>query len=87
MLDKAYATAEWRNTYAEAVVKHLPKTRSDHCPILLDLNEGFIANSGRRPFKFEAAWQLHDGFKELLANFCENSRNNLMVFTGCCPCC
>jgi len=36
-LDKALANVEWRLAYPEACVKHLPRTHSDHCPLLIDL--------------------------------------------------
>jgi hypothetical protein len=34
-IDKAYCNVAWRNCFPEACVLHLPKTRSDHCPIFL----------------------------------------------------
>ncbi|KAG5524441.1 hypothetical protein RHGRI_031186 [Rhododendron griersonianum] len=31
-IDKAYWNEEWKNPFLEAIVRHLPCTRSDHCP-------------------------------------------------------
>lgn len=55
-IDKAYCNEEWKNSFPEAIVRHLPRTRSDHCPILIDLCGSDPPNPLLRPFRFEAAW-------------------------------
>lgn len=30
-IDKAYCNEEWIKSFPEAIVRHLPRTRSDHC--------------------------------------------------------
>ncbi|GLT87033.1 hypothetical protein SLE2022_051370 [Rubroshorea leprosula] len=36
-LDRAWANPDWKLNFPEASLFHLPRTHSDHCPILLDL--------------------------------------------------
>ncbi|XP_075647222.1 uncharacterized protein LOC142618104 [Castanea sativa] len=51
-LDRAFANSAWSNLYPEAIVKHLPKIHSNHCPILLSLEKapGIYLP---RPFRFQ----------------------------------
>lgn len=37
-LDKLMANYEWINLFPNSLVTHLPRTHSDHCPLLLQLN-------------------------------------------------
>ena len=59
----------------------LPKTISDHCPIIL---EGGRIKKGKTPFKFENMWFKVDGFKDLLRNWW--TRYNVSG-TSSLPCC
>ncbi|XP_024195607.1 uncharacterized protein LOC112198715 [Rosa chinensis] len=34
-LDRAFCNCSWRSTFSDAFIQHLPKTRSDHCPIIM----------------------------------------------------
>lgn len=52
--------------WQEATVTHLPAVASDHAPLYMQLCPSNRGNPRRRPFRFEAAWLLHEGFKELL---------------------
>ena len=63
-LDRAYCNLEWREWFPEASVRHLPKTRSDHFPVLIDLMG--CSPPIKKPFRFEAAWLKHDGFLPFL---------------------
>ena len=36
-IDRCFANPIWRTLYADATVTHLPRTWSDHCPVLLEL--------------------------------------------------
>ncbi|KAI9122534.1 hypothetical protein K1719_006374 [Acacia pycnantha] len=65
-LDRAFANQEWITLLPNCGVKNLPRTRfSDHSPLLL--NMGSTGRSYRqRPFRFEAMWMAHDGFKDFL---------------------
>lgn len=45
---------------------HLPLLASDHAPLYVQLTPEVLGSPKRRPFRFEAAWLSHSGFKELL---------------------
>ncbi|GLT36867.1 hypothetical protein SLA2020_112150 [Shorea laevis] len=64
-LDRAWANPDWKILFPEAVVFHLPRTHSDHCPILLDVNP-VLPRSGSRPFRMEKFWVDHPDFKDLI---------------------
>ena len=36
-IDKCFANPVWRILYPEALVTHIPRTFSDHCPVLIKL--------------------------------------------------
>lgn len=65
-LDRALCDDSWRRLYPAAMVRHLPHAHSDHCPLLVELEEDETRCLGRRQFRFEAAWSLHEGFDALL---------------------
>lgn len=67
-LDRIFCCAQARLQWQEASVKHLPFMASDHAPLYMQLCPQAKGNPRRRPFRFEAAWLKHSGFKELLAN-------------------
>lgn len=64
-LDRALSNVEWRVTFPEAFVKHLPHVCSDHHPILIDLMMS-PRSSFLKPFRFEAMWTMHHGLENLL---------------------
>ncbi|WZZ66780.1 hypothetical protein YC2023_078150 [Brassica napus] len=66
-LDRVLCSAQTRVRWQEAVVSHLPFLASDHAPVYVQLEPEQRGNTRRRPFRFEAAWLKHDGFKELLS--------------------
>lgn len=67
-LDRVLCCAQTRLKWQEARVTHLPFLSSDHAPLYLQLSPVMDENPRRRPFRFEAAWLKHDGFKELVSN-------------------
>jgi hypothetical protein len=60
-LDRVVANTEWRLIYPDASVTHLPRTHSDHCPLLLNLCP-INSCSFPRPFRFENIWLSHPDF-------------------------
>lgn len=56
-LDKCVANYEWLNMFPEACVQHLPRTHSDHCPLLLNLHKHKSPND--KIFRFETIWTTH----------------------------
>ncbi|RYQ97763.1 hypothetical protein Ahy_B08g093845 [Arachis hypogaea] len=65
-LDRYVANPSWVQRFNHAVVKHLPKLKSDHVPLLLDLRSANNPGSSTRPFRFIAAWMTHNNFNNLL---------------------
>ncbi|KAF8364600.1 hypothetical protein HHK36_033430 [Tetracentron sinense] len=53
-LDRALCSTEWRDSFPEGSVFHLPFIASDHCPLRLVLQPGGDRRS--KGFKFEAMW-------------------------------
>ncbi|KAK4708563.1 hypothetical protein R3W88_029488 [Solanum pinnatisectum] len=64
-LDCAFANNDWLVKYPNAQVTHLPKTHSDHNPLLILL---FKPNSGNlsKPFRLEKFWLEHPNFRNLV---------------------
>ena len=65
-LDRALCNQAWRMHFTEAWVRHLPRTCSDHHPILIHVTAETNLVGTNRPFRFEAAWLTHDQFKDVL---------------------
>ncbi|XP_020203003.1 uncharacterized protein LOC109788639 [Cajanus cajan] len=65
-LDRSLASFDWRILFPEASLTHLNPLKSDHAPILVKFSSGCYVRSGRRPFRFEAAWLTHDSFSAFL---------------------
>lgn len=65
-LDRALCNAEWRALFPEGMVQNLPRTYSDHSPILICVfgMPNHIPRS--KPFRLEAAWMLDPSFPELV---------------------
>ena len=66
-LDRCFGNAQWRQMYQDANVIVLPRVKSDHHPILVELERkrGRV-HSNDRPFQFEAAWLQHKEFAEFV---------------------
>uniref|UniRef100_A0A2N9H5A8 CCHC-type domain-containing protein n=1 Tax=Fagus sylvatica TaxID=28930 RepID=A0A2N9H5A8_FAGSY len=64
-LDRALANPDWRILFPEAIVTHLTKTHSDHCPFLLTLCP-IIPHVLPRPFRFENIWLSHSDFLSIV---------------------
>ncbi|XP_028807543.1 uncharacterized protein LOC114762247 [Neltuma alba] len=65
-LDRGMCNVNWRCSFLNAMIKVLTRIGcSDHNPLLLCLGER-NKPSGERPFRFEAAWLLHNNFEEML---------------------
>ena len=60
-IDRCFANSVWRLLYAEAVVTHMPRTFSDHCPMLIKLCKS-SANHLNKSFRFQTMWLLHPDF-------------------------
>ncbi|XP_021827477.1 uncharacterized protein LOC110768097 [Prunus avium] len=67
-IDRAICMMNWRGLYAEAHVRHLPRTTSDHNPLKISLQSCFHAAPHLRPFRFEAMWLKHEKFGDFINN-------------------
>ncbi|KAJ4831177.1 hypothetical protein Tsubulata_047576 [Turnera subulata] len=73
-LDRVLSNAEGLVKYPLASVKHLPRIYSNHNPILLSLKGGQPNQIPAKPFKFLAAWLMHEGFEDFMQNEWDGSR-------------
>ncbi|GLT73561.1 hypothetical protein SLA2020_454110 [Shorea laevis] len=64
-LDRVWANPDWKLNFPEASLFHLPRTHSDHCPILLELNS-LCPRLGRPPPKLEKFWIDHPDFQDII---------------------
>jgi hypothetical protein len=65
-LDRVLAIVEWEQKFPLVSVRALPRSGSDHTPLLID--SGNHAHLGNKPrFSFELSWLQHDGFYDLVA--------------------
>lgn len=65
-LDRAWCNTAPQTLFPEALVTHLPRPHSDHCPLLLDSNP--VSNLVPKAFKFESIWVSHPDFLNLVHN-------------------
>ena len=54
--------------YLEAEIHHLACTHSDHCPVLLKMDDHCLS-SFCRPFRFQPMWMSHPLFPKVVADF------------------
>ncbi|WCJ29423.1 LINE-1 retrotransposable element ORF2 protein [Euphorbia peplus] len=65
-LDRALSNTAWRLLYPEAFVRHLPRNKSDHVPLLIKLNNN-SSPPAASPFRFQAAWLTHPDFHNVIS--------------------
>ena len=53
-LDKGSSNADWKLLFLVTEMHHLPRVKSDHCPILLITDP--LAPKSPKPFRFEQMW-------------------------------
>jgi hypothetical protein len=64
-LDKVLCTLDWVDLFPNSLLHSSASNDSDHCPLLLGLNDNRMA--GRRWFHFESFWPMFDGFLEAVS--------------------
>lgn len=64
-LDRGWSNVEWVNMFPNYSLSHLPRLTSDHCPILLNLEQNVRA-TGPKPFRFEPMWILDKHFLDIV---------------------
>ncbi|GLT44684.1 hypothetical protein SLA2020_185690 [Shorea laevis] len=65
-LDRALTNMPWMLLFPEAFVTNLPRTRGDHCPVLINIKGLPPPSKESRSFRFEAAWLSHPNFRTVL---------------------
>ncbi|XP_048493087.1 uncharacterized protein LOC125493650 [Beta vulgaris subsp. vulgaris] len=65
-LDTGLANVEWKLKFSEGDVRNLPKSQSDHCPILISTSGFAPIPRIIKPFRFQAAWLNHQAFYEFV---------------------
>ncbi|KAL7226194.1 hypothetical protein ACSBR1_021345 [Camellia fascicularis] len=65
-LDRAMCNTEWRTTFPDGAVRNLPRTYSDHSPMMVFTQGKSPFLSICKPFKFLAAWITHKDFKKVV---------------------
>ncbi|XP_021802373.1 uncharacterized protein LOC110746460 [Prunus avium] len=66
-LDRGLSNIDWRHKFPEAFVRHLPRVKSDHCPLLISLQSSHLPCANVKPFRFQAMWLLHPTFRSFVA--------------------
>ena len=64
-IDKCFANPVWCILYPEALVTHLPRTFSDHYPVLFELCRVSV-NQQNKPFRFQTTWLFHQDFPRVV---------------------
>lgn len=71
--------------FPEASVVHLPKYKSDHCPVLLKIEREGVTKRGKGDLRFFAPWVNHNDFGEVVRRSWVSSRSweeNVQCFVG-----
>lgn len=66
-LDRALCTVDWKARFPNAFVKHLPRVKSDHSPLLIHF-KGEEEGMKLKHFTFQAAWLTHPNFMNAVSN-------------------
>jgi len=65
-IDRFFVNPSWCMLYPEAKVVHLTRCHSDHCPVILEMQQG--GGRGRnRPFKFQTCWLSNPSFPTIVS--------------------
>ncbi|XP_028765312.1 uncharacterized protein LOC114723285 [Neltuma alba] len=65
-IDRVFINGPWHEEFTNDTITHLPKYKSDHCPILLKPSQVDVARHMNRPFRFLASWVMHAEFSEFV---------------------
>ncbi|KAK4729525.1 hypothetical protein R3W88_022513 [Solanum pinnatisectum] len=64
---------EWLNLFPKSTVQHLPRTHSDHCPVLLNCTKS--VNKPNKIFRFESMWLRHPDFSNVVRKTWGNNKS------------
>lgn len=65
-LDRGLVNEEWRLRFDDGSLRNIPKSCSDHCPILISTTGFAPMPRALKPFRFQATWLNHDKFHEFV---------------------
>ncbi|KAL7175173.1 hypothetical protein ACSBR2_028888 [Camellia fascicularis] len=77
-LDRAVCTTEWRLQFQEGAVRNLPRTYSDHAPVIIYTEGMQHSDPILRPFRMEAAWFVNPDFKNLVKDSWDETNNSIL---------
>ncbi|KAL1111728.1 hypothetical protein V6Z11_D02G080200 [Gossypium hirsutum] len=80
-LDRTIFNVTWNSALPYAMITHLPKLKSDHQPLLLDLQPDFYSSKGC-PFRFLTGWIEHPGFSNFVKENWSISDSMLMTHSN-----
>ena len=63
-LDRGLGNTDWKLLFPAAEIHHLPRVKSDHCPIMLITNP--LAPKSSKPFRFKQMWLTDPTFLPLV---------------------
>lgn len=69
--DRIVANSEWLNIYPEAHVLYLPRTHSDHCPLMRILHKN--RPHTKNIFRMKTMWLSHQEFFHIVDNIWNTS--------------
>lgn len=72
--DRYFANPSWRILFPKALITHLPKVFSNHCPVPLELFRPPLTPT-EKPFKFHPMWIHHPEFPEIVRRAWEFESN------------
>ncbi|XP_022743881.1 uncharacterized protein LOC111294765 [Durio zibethinus] len=76
-IDMAFTNTSWCLNFPEACVKHVVKTHSNHCLILIKFKEVTLKH-GPKPFRLQKMWFDHKEFM-LLVQYSWNQENGSLA--------
>lgn len=76
-LDRAIGTIQWRTTFLEAFVRHLPRIHSDHNPLLVTLLSTMNPRYLERPFRYQTMWSSHVNFEDAVTIFWQGNQESM----------
>ncbi|CAM8920955.1 unnamed protein product [Rhodiola kirilowii] len=77
-LDRVVANYEWRMAYPQAVVKHGFANASDHCPLIIYLEDQRLVQR-RKVKRFKPMWVRHQGFTGVVRKAWTSQSNDITL--------
>lgn len=74
-LDRGWSNGAWCSKFPNASLWHLPRVTSDHCPLLLKLDNP-TPRHGPKPFRFEPMWFRDPSFDQTVDRVWERENTN-----------